>query len=54
MLASLKTLTYSTECSESRMRISVMAFLFCHWLKFSSSVCVMAIFRNRWLSETFF
>ncbi len=35
MVASLKTLTNSRNCSESRIRISVLVFLLSHWLIFS-------------------
>jgi hypothetical protein len=45
LLASLKTLTNSQDCSESRIRISVLALLLCHWRIFFS-VHVIAGFWN--------
>jgi hypothetical protein len=45
LLASLKTHTNSKDCYESRIRISVPAFLRCHWSIFSS-VHVLSGFRN--------
>jgi hypothetical protein len=35
MLAPLKILTHSKDCSESSIRISDSAFLLCHWSIFS-------------------
>ncbi len=36
LLASLKTVTYSEECYKSRISVSVLAFLRCHWSIFFS------------------
>jgi hypothetical protein len=46
-----ETLTNSEDCSESRTRISVPAFLRCHWSIFSS-VHVIVGFRNDFLNQT--
>jgi hypothetical protein len=39
LLAFLKTLTKSKDCSESRVRIFVPAFLLYHWSIFSRVLC---------------
>jgi hypothetical protein len=36
LLASLKTVTYSEDCYKSRISVSVLAFLRCHWSIFFS------------------
>ncbi len=53
MLASMEALTYSKECSKSRIKSYVTAFNLCHLLNFFS-ILVMAIFnKNSRLSECF-
>jgi hypothetical protein len=55
LLAALKTFTNSKDCSVSRIRISVVSFLCCHWSLFSTVHVIAGNFQNhRQLSEQLF